>query len=60
MVHEKRFYTLPHAAHGAIEDGLKVWEDVESIWARNFSSKAATSARFLKKMLVALIVFADL
>ena len=28
----KRFYTLPHAAHGAIEDGLlKVWEDVESI-----------------------------
>ena len=28
-------------------------------WARNFSSKAATSARFLKKIL-ALIVFADL
>ena len=33
-MHEKRFYTLPHAAHGAIEDGLEVWEDVESITGR--------------------------
>ena len=24
MGHEKSFYTLYHAAHGAIEDGLKV------------------------------------
>ena len=52
---------MPHPAHGAIEDGLNVWAGRMSkalLRSRNFSSKAATSAGFLKKMLV-LIVFDD-